>query len=53
MAWITLETGDGTIEGVVFANVYSKYKSLIKKYALVKITGKKEDDESCFVTTIK
>lgn len=52
MAWITIETGDGAIEAVVFANVYSKYKSLIKKNALVDVTGKKEDDGNCAIIKV-
>lgn len=53
MAWITLETGDGIIEGVVFANVYAKYRTLIKKDSFVKIKARKEDDETCFVSSIE
>lgn len=44
MAWLTLETGDGAIESVVFANIYTKYKSLLKKDALVTITAAKDND---------
>ena len=52
MAWITVETGDGAIEGVVFANIYAKYKSLIKKNALVDIRAKKESNENCTIISI-
>lgn len=53
MAWITIETGDGAIESVVFANVYAKYKSYIKKDSLVTIKAKKEDDYNCSIISIE
>ena len=53
MAWITIETGDGALEGVVFANVFAKYKSFIKKDALVTIKGKKEGDCNCSIVHIE
>lgn len=53
MAWITIETGDGALEGVIFANVFAKYKSLIKKDALVTIKGKKESDYNCSIVHIE
>ena len=52
MAWVTIETGDGAIEGVVFANVYAKCRSLLKKNALVKIKGKKDNDTSCLILEV-
>lgn len=52
MAWITIETGDGTLEAVVFANVYAKYKQYIKKDKLVTIKGKKEDDYNCSIISL-
>ena len=49
MAWVTIETGDGTLEAVVFANIYAKYKQYVKKDSLVTIKGKKEDDYNCSI----
>lgn len=53
MAWVTIETGDGALEAVVFANTYSQYKKYIKKDALVTIKGKKEDDFNCSIMHIE
>ena len=47
MAFMTIETGDGTLEVVVFPNVYEKYKKLLKKDALINIKAEKDDDENC------
>lgn len=49
MAWVTIETGDGAIEGVVFANIYDKHKSMLKKNNIISITGKKNDDYNCVI----
>lgn len=43
MAFITVDTLYGEIEGVVFANVYSNAKALLKKGNSVLINGNKED----------
>ena len=42
----------GANEGVVFANVYAKCRSLLKKNALVKIKGKKDNDTSCLILEV-
>lgn len=47
MAFMTIETGDGALEVVVFSNVYEKYKKLLKKDALLFIKAEKDDDENC------
>lgn len=47
MAFMTIETGDGALEVVVFSNVYEKYKKLLKKDALLIITAEKDDNENC------
>lgn len=43
MAFITVDTLYGDIEGVVFANVYKKAQALLKKGQPVLINGNKED----------
>lgn len=52
MAWATIETGDGAFEAVVFANIYAKYKSLLKKDKVVNIKAKKEDEHNCSILSI-
>ena len=47
MAFMTIETGDGALEVVVFSNVYEKYKKLLKKDALLDIKAQKDDNEHC------
>ena len=47
MAFMSIETGDGTLEVVVFPNVYEKYKKLLKKDSLITIQAEKDDDENC------
>lgn len=37
MAFINIETGDGTLESVVFSNTYKQYKSILKKDKLINI----------------
>ena len=45
MAFVTLSTGDGLIEAVIFANQYSKYKSYLKKNTICKVNLKKSNDD--------
>ena len=47
MAFMTIETGDGALEVVVFSNVYEKNKKLLKKDAQLIIKAEKDDDENC------
>ena len=47
MAFLTIETGDGTLDVVVFPNIYDKYKKVLKKDALIDIHARKDDDENC------
>lgn len=47
MAFMTVETGDGSLEVTVFPSVYEKYKKLLKKNALLNIKAEKEDNEKC------
>lgn len=47
MAFLTLETGDGAIDSVVFANVYDKYKKFLKKDSYIKIKAIKDDNDNC------
>lgn len=49
MAFLTLETGDGAIDAVMFAKTYEKYKKYVKKDLLIDITGKKDNDENCII----
>ena len=52
MAWATIETGDGAVEAVIFANIYAKYKSLLKKDKVVTIKAKKEDNNNCAILSV-
>lgn len=45
MAFVTVETLHGVFEGVVFSNVYSKYKAIIQEGNLVMIRGKKDGEK--------
>ena len=49
MAFLTIETGDGAIDAVMFAKTYEKYKKYVKKDLLIDITGKKDNDKSCII----
>lgn len=49
MAFLTIETGDGAIDAVMFAKTYEKYKKYVKKDLLVDITGKKDNDSNCVI----
>ncbi len=49
MAFLTIETGDGAIDAVMFAKTYEKYKKYVKKDLLIDITGKKDNDDSCVI----
>lgn len=51
MAFVKLETGNGIFESVVFANIYSKYKKILKKDKLINIKAemqeKNKNNNSC------
>lgn len=51
MAFIKLETGNGIFESVAFANIYSKYKKILKKDKLINIKAemqeKNKNNNSC------
>ena len=47
MAFMTIETGDGALEVVVFSNIYEKYKKLLKKDALLTIKAEKDTEDNC------
>ena len=49
MAFLTIETGDGAIDAVMFAKTYEKYKKYVKKDLLIDITGKKDNNENCII----
>ena len=49
MAFLTIETGDGAIDAVMFAKTYEKYKKYVKKDLLIDIVGKKDNDENCII----
>lgn len=52
MAFLTLETGDGIIDGTVFATNYKQYRSFYKKGLIVDIKGKKDKEGSCLILEI-
>ena len=43
MAFVKIETGNGIFDSVVFANIYSKYKKVLKKDALVNIKAELQE----------
>ncbi len=47
MAFLTLGTGDGTLDCTVFPEQYEEYKKLLKKAAVCKLTATKEDNDKC------
>lgn len=53
MAWITVDTGDGSLEAVIFANIYEKCRQYLKEGALVTIKGKKENNLNCSIMHIE
>lgn len=53
MAFLTLETGDGIIDGTVFATNYKQYRSFYKKGLIVNVKGKKDRDGSCVILEIE
>lgn len=50
MAFLEIETGDGILEAVVFANIYDNYKSLLKQNKMITFKGIKEDNNKCKMT---
>ena len=52
MAFFTLTTGDGTIEAVMFATQYEKYKSFAKKGLLIDLKAKKDKKDSCIILEV-
>lgn len=53
MAFITLATGDGYIDCIIFSNVYQKYKHSIHENNVIEIKAKKVDDFSCIAQAIQ
>lgn len=53
MAFLTLGTGDGTIDCTVFPEQYDMYKKLLKKSAVCKITATKEDEDKCILAAVQ
>ena len=45
MAFVSLSTGNGTIDTVIFANQYKEYKSLIKKNIICNFNLKKNKND--------
>jgi DNA polymerase-3 subunit alpha len=52
MCFFTLETGDGTMESVMFSGVYDKYKSFAKKGLIIDVKVKKQDNENCIILEV-
>lgn len=52
MAFLTIETGDGAIDTVVFSNVYDKYKKFMKKDLLIDIKAKKSNNDDCILLEV-
>lgn len=52
MAFLTLETGDGIIDGIVFSNHYKAYRSFYKKGLMINVKAKKEKEGSCMILEI-
>lgn len=52
MAFLTLSTGDGTIECTVFSSTYEKFKKLFKKNSLHVFNAKKDGSSSCILQSV-
>ena len=52
MAFVTLSTGDGIFEAVIFAKQYSEYKSFLKKNLICKY-GLKKNKEDYIINSIE
>lgn len=52
MAFFTLATGDGSMEGVMFASQYSQYKSFAKKGLIIDIKARKDKQDSCIILEV-
>lgn len=50
MCFLDLDTADGAISSVMFASVYKNKKALCKKNAVLKLTGKKNEDQSFIIS---
>ena len=46
MAFVKLETGNGIFESVVFANIYEKYKKVLKKDTLINIKAELQNNNT-------
>ena len=53
MAFITLATGDGHLESVMFSNVLSAYDKLVRKNSTLLFAVKKQDDFNCIIESVK
>jgi len=53
MAFLSLETADGTIDSVMFAHEYKDYKKFCKKNLIVNVSATKVKEYSCIINTIK
>jgi len=53
MAFLSLETADGTIDSVMFSHIYKDYKRFCKKNLIVKVSAIKNKEDSCIVNMIK
>lgn len=52
MAFLTLSTGDGTIDCTVFSSSYEKFKKLLKKNSMCLIKAKKDGSSSCILQAV-
>ena len=52
MAFLTLSTGDGTIDCTVFSSSYEKFKKLLKKNSMCLIKAKKDGPSSCILQAV-
>lgn len=52
MAFVTLMTGDGHLEGTIFPNVLKEHTKLIRKNSRIKVSARKDGDFSCVINKV-
>lgn len=52
MAFVTLMTGDGHLEGTVFPNILKEHTKLIRKNSRIKVSARKDGDFSCVINKV-
>lgn len=52
MCFVSIDTGDGSLEAIMFSDIYRRHKKLLKKNKIIKFTGKKQSKTNCAILAI-